>query len=315
MDHDVKDPKASANEPAQVEPPRRLSWTAAHMLGFGLLLAVAILLAKGPPVDRADGGRVVFSEADLAHVRAAFERTWNRPPSASELRKAFDNYVRDEVLYREALARGLDHDDPLVKMSLVRKITMLGTVAAENREPTDAELKAYFELRSERYRLPATFDLVQVCLSRDKHGAQIGDVAADRLAQLRETELSPEQLVESSDIAMLPGAVRDASEDELARTFGTEFQKAITSLAVGKWEGPVTSGYGVHLVKITRREESQIPEWTDVRNRIAADLQFEGRKAAEDQFYAEVLPRYQVVLNEELRALLDGDDGRRDAAP
>ena len=315
MVHDMTDSEASATEPAQVEQPRRLWWTAAQMLGFGLLLALAILLAKGPPVDRADGGRVVFTEADLAHVRAAFERTWSRPPSAAELRKAFDNYVRDEVLYREALARGLDRDDPLVKMSLVRKITMLGTVAAENREPTDAELKAYFDLRSERYRIPASFDLVQVSVSRDKHGEQIDAVAAERLAQLRETEPSPEQLAELSDIVMLPGAVRDAPEDELARTFGTEFQKAVISLAVGKWEGPVKSGFGVHLVKITHREESRIPEWTDVRDRIAADLQFEGRKAAEDQFYAEVLPRYQVVCSEEVNALLAGADGRRDAAP
>ena len=187
----MRDSEASETEPAQVEQPRRLWWTAAHMLGFGLLLALAILLAKGPPVDRADGGRVVFTEADLAHVRAAFERTWSRPPSAAELRKAFDHYVRDEVLYREALARGLDRDDPLVKMSLVHKITMLGTVAAENREPTDAELKAYFDLRSERYRIPASFDLVQVSLSRDKHGEQIDAVAAERLAQLRKR--SPHQ--------------------------------------------------------------------------------------------------------------------------
>jgi len=84
MVHDMTDSETSATEPAQVEPPRRLWWTAAHLLGFGLLLALAILLAKGPPVDRADGGRVIFTEADLAHVRAAFERTWSRPPSAAD---------------------------------------------------------------------------------------------------------------------------------------------------------------------------------------------------------------------------------------
>ena len=308
-------PAESTTEPAPVEPPRRLWWTAAHLLGFGLLLALAILLAKGPPVDRADGGRVSFTESDLAHVRAAFERTWSRPPSAAELRKAFDNYVRDEVLYREALARGLDRDDPLVKMSLVRKITMLGTVAAENREPTDAELRAYFDLRSDRYRIPASFDLVQVSLSRDKHGEQIDAVAAERLAHLGETELSPEQLADLGEIVMLPGVVRGASEDELARTFGTGFRDAVMSLSVGKWEGPVRSGFGAHLVKITHREESRLPEWTDVRDRIAADLQFEGRNAAEDQFYAEVLPRYQVVYSEEVSALLQGDDGRGVAAP
>jgi hypothetical protein len=116
--------------------------TLAQLLGFGLLLALIILLAKGPPADCDGGGRVVFTEADLAHVHAAFERTWGRQPTAVELRKAFDRYVRDEVFYREALARELDRNDPLVKASLVRKITTLGTAQAQAELPADAELQA-----------------------------------------------------------------------------------------------------------------------------------------------------------------------------
>ena len=62
-------------------------------------------------------------------------------------------------------------------------------------------------------------------------------------------------------------------------------------------------------MKITRREDSRIPEWVEVRDRIAADLLYEGRKAAEDQFYAEVLPRYQVVYDEGVIAALEGQGG------
>ena len=186
MVHDVTDPEASATEPAQVEQPRRLWWTAAQMLGFGLLLALAILLAKGPPVDRGRRTRDLHGGGSgpcPRRVRAHLESTTVGRGVAQGLRQLC---ARRGPLSRGA-ARGLDRDDPLVKMSLVRKITMLGTVAAENREPTDAELKAYFDLRSERYRIPASFDLVQVSLSRDKHGEQIDAVAAERLAQLRET--------------------------------------------------------------------------------------------------------------------------------
>ena len=103
---------------------------------------------------------------------------------------------------------------------------------------------------------------------------------------------------------------RDASEDELARTFGEDFRDAVVSLPVGQWQGPVESGFGLHLVKITRREDSRIPEWVEVRDRIATDLLYEGRKAAEDQFYAEVLPRYQVVYDEGVLAALEGPGGR-----
>jgi hypothetical protein len=279
------------------------------MLGFGLLLALIILLAKGPPVDREDGDRVAFTEADLAQVRAAFERTWSRPPTAIELRKAFDSYVREEVLYREALARGLDRNDPVVKMSLVRKITMLGTAQAQLAEPTDAELQAYFDLRSERYRIPASFNLTQVYLNPDKHDEQIGKYSAELLAALREKDLGPDELAEMGDRTMLPHVVEDMSDEQLARTFGPRFRDSVRSLAVGRWEGPVESGFGLHLVKITHRDESRIPDWTEVRHRIAADMQYEGRNAAEDQLYAEILPRYQIVYSGGLSELLKAEGG------
>lgn len=306
---------ARMTDPESEKQPRRLLGTAAHMLSFGLLLALVFLLAKGPPVDREDGGRVAFTEADLAQVRARFERTWNRPPTAVDLRKAFDRYVRDEVFYREALARGLDRNDPVVKMSLVRKITMLGTSEAQAAEPTDAELKAYFELRTERYRIPASFDLMQVCLSPDKRGEHTGRDATELLAGLREKEPPPEELAGLGDMLMLPNVAKDMSEEQLARTFGTAFRDAVMSLAVGRWEGPVEAGFGVHVVKITRREESRIPEWTEVVDRIARDMRYEGRKAAEDQFYAEILPRYQVVYSEGVSAFLKGGDGQGSPAP
>jgi hypothetical protein len=280
------------------------------MLGFGLLVALILLLAKGPPVDREERDRVAFTEADLAQVRAAFVRTWSRPPTAAELRKAFDRYVREEVLYREALARELDRNDPVVKMSLVRKITMLGTAQAQFAEPSDAELQAYFDLRSERYRIPASFDLMQVYLNPDNHGEQIEKYAAELLGTLREKNPGMDELAEMGDRTMLPHVVEDMSEEQLARRFGPAFRDAVMSLAVGRWEGAVESGFGLHLVKITHRDESRIPEWTEVRRRLVADMQYEGRNAAEDQLYAEILPRYRIVYSEGLSDLLETEGGQ-----
>ncbi len=276
------------------------------MVAFGLLLAIGVLLAQGPPVDRQEGGRVTFTEADLAQVSATFERTWSRPPTAAELRSAFERYVRDEVFYREAIARGLDRNDPVVKMSLVRKITMLGTAAAQATEPTDAEIRAFFELRTERYRIPATFDLMQVYLNPEKRGRQLDAHAATLLTELRDARPETEKLSELGDVIMLPRSVQDVSQENLAHTFGRAFADAVLTLPVGRWEGPVESEFGLHLVNITRRVDAQTPDWTQIRDVIIRDMQYEGRKAAEDQFYAEILPRYQIVYSNEVDALLEG---------
>ncbi len=142
------------------------SWrTFSHLIAFGLLLALAMILVRGTPGDRENASRVVFTEADVAQVRAKFMRTWNRPPTAVELRKGLAQYVRDEILYREALARNLDRADPTVRLAMVRKITMMGVARAEAAELTDEDIQAYFALRKERYRIPARVDMVQVYLS------------------------------------------------------------------------------------------------------------------------------------------------------
>ena len=276
-----------------------------HLLAFGLLTALIIWLVKGPPVDGQNMTRVAFTTADVAQVSAKFERTWSRPPTAVELQRAFEQYVRSEVLYREALARGLDRNDPVVRMSMVRKITMLGTAQAQAREPSDEELKAYFELRAERYRIPASLSLMQVYLNRDKRPESIDEDARQLLTLLSEQDPQTEELATLGDTLMLPSVVTDTSEDELARTFGEEFREGVVGLPVGQWQGPVTSGFGLHLVKINHREDSRIPEWVEVRDSITTDLMYEGRKAAEDQFYAEVLPRYQVVYEDAVLDVLE----------
>jgi hypothetical protein len=280
-----------------------------HLVGFGVLAALAMFFVKGPPVDEQNRTRVTFTAADLAQVGASFERTWSRPPTALELQRAFEQYVRSEVLYREALERGLDRNDPVVKLSLVRKITMLGTAAAQAAEPTDEELRAFFELRAERYRVPASLSLQQVYLDRDRRADSIDADAKRLLSTLLEQDPRPEELREIGDSLMLPGVVEDVSEGELARTFGEEFREAVVSLPVGPWQGPVESAFGLHLVKITEREDSRIPDWTEVRDRVMSDLVYEGRGAAEDQFYAEVLPRYEIVYEDDVIEILEGQAG------
>ncbi len=288
----------------------RRSWrTTLHLLGFGALLALIVLLVKGPPVDSQNLARISFTTADVAQVSATFERTWNRPPTALELQKAFEQYVRSEVLYREALARGLDRNDPVVRMSMVRKITMLGTAQAEAAKPTDEELEAYFELRAERYRIPASLSLLQVYLNPDRRGDAIDGDAAQLLARVNREDPGPEEVMELGDSSMLPNVVMDVSEEEVARRFGEVFRETVVSLPVGQWQGPVESGFGLHLVKIIRREDSRIPDWTEVRDRVTTDLVYEGSQAAEDQFYAEVLPRYQVVYDEGVEAALERGGG------
>ena len=286
----------------------RGSWrTVAHLLAFGLLLALAIMLVRGAPVDSDDMRRVVFTQADVAQVRARHMRVWNREPTAVELRRALGQYVREEILYREALNRNLDRADPTVRLAMVRKITMLGSAGAEAAELTDEELQAYFSLRKERYRIPAQVNLIQVYLSMDKRGDSLQADAMQLLASLNQHEPRPDALPGLGDQSMFRNAYADISQQDLDRIFGGDFGAEAIALTPGRWQGPIESGYGLHLVKVTHREESRIPELAEVLQRIVTDMRYEARKAAEDQFYAEIAPRYQVLYDDTVAAVLEGD--------
>ena len=280
--------------------------TLAHLLGFGLLLALILMVVRGTPQAGDATARVTFTEVDVKQVHARHMRTWNRPPTAEELRKAMEQYVRQEILYREALARDFDRNDPTVRLAMVRKVMMLGTARAEATEPSDKEMQAYFALRQERYRIPAVVDLLQVFVSVDKRGDQASADAEKILIELREQDPQANELEAYGDSIMLAHVNADMSEHDLDRTFGKGFGKAVAALEPGQWAGPVESGYGLHLAKVLRREDAAIPDWKEVRRKLVTDMQFEARKAAEDQLYAEIAPRYQIVYDDIVASVLEG---------
>lgn len=277
-----------------------------HLLVLGALVALLVAVVKGPPVDRDDAKRVVISDADVAQVRAKWIRTWNRPPTALELREALGKHVREEVLYHEALARGLDRQDPTVRLAMVRKLTMLGAAATDAAEVTDEEAQAYFALRQERYRVPATVSFMHVYFNPDQSGDEAKKNAEKILADLRQRDPRPEQLDELGDPLMLQSVYAEVSEEGIRRAFGAEFAQAVMALPADEWEGPIESGYGVHFVKVFGRKESRLPEFGEVSHEVLNDMLYEARRAAEDQFYQEVAAGFQVVYGEAAAQILEG---------
>ena len=284
--------------------PRRPGTTALHFLAFGVLIGLMLMLVKGPPGEKQDAKRIVITTADIAQVKAKYERLWRRLPTQMELRSALEQYVRDEVLYREALGRGLDRGDPTVRLAMIRKITILGSAQADAGQVKDEEIQAYFALRQERYRIPALLSFVQIYLNLDKRGDKARADSEQILASVRQHDPSSGELASLGDPTMLRPVYNDLTEQEVGRVFGSDFKIKISGLKPGEWDGPIESGYGLHLVKVSGRKDSRIPDWTEVRRKVWNDMQYEARKAAEDQFYQEIAGSYQIVFGKEASDLL-----------
>ncbi len=275
-----------------------------NVFALGALLAGLVWAVQGPPGSDGSRPEIIITEAEVAHQIARWERLWRRPPTNEELRQAIDSYVRNEILYREALARDMDREDPRVRIALIQKMQMLAAGQADTRGVTEKEISAFFALRKEKYRIPARVSLLQVFF-RDGENSRAR--AEKLLSQFQEQEPSEAILREAGDSTMLETVQEAVTALDLEKLFGTEFTAEVLSLPEGKWSGPVRSGYGLHVVKIFDRTPGRIPELAEVRDKVKSDLQYEARRAAQEQGYQEIAGKYRVVISNRAEQMLQGN--------
>jgi hypothetical protein len=239
-------------------------------------------------VERPD--RIVVTGHRVAMLARTFERTWMRPPTESELLGLIDDYVTEEVLYREALALGLDGDDLVVRRRMRQKMEFLNDGLTESGASED-ELRAFFEANPERFLVPSRVSFVQVFVNPEAPGAVEGR-AADLLARLRDGE-DPDAL---GDPTLLPQGLTGATLAEVASTFGVPFAEALAETPEATWSEPMDSSFGAHLVRVSARDPGRLPALDEVRSEVKREWAAERRKEARERFYDAARARYDVEV-------------------
>jgi hypothetical protein len=264
-----------------------------HFLLLGAaLLAVHRLLFAAPEEPE---GEIVVHRGRIESLAQRFAQTWQRPPTAPELDALVEDFVREEVLYREALALGLDRDDTVVRRRMRQKFEFISD-GATTAEPTEAELAAFLAAHPEDYRRESRVSFRQVFLDPAKRGDALAADAAALLAELRSGGgRAPEAL---GDGRMLAFRYEQLEETEVGRLFGAEFEAALREQPVGEWVGPLASGYGDHLVRIDARAPGRAAELAEVREAVARDWAVRRRQEALDAEYRELRSRYRIRVEE-----------------
>jgi len=206
-----------------------------------LLVGGAIFLLAGWLGGRRPERRIVVTNGQIDRMIDTFAKTWMRPPTPQELQGLIDGYVKDETYYREAVKLGLDRDDEVIRRRMRMKMEFWSENAAQAREPTEAELSAYLAAHPERFRSPERVSFDQVFLRSERQRE-----AAALLEALRRGR----DPASAGDPLLLPASLDDAALDDVGLLFGEDFPAGLQKLGPGDWEGPVSSTYGLHLVRI-----------------------------------------------------------------
>jgi peptidyl-prolyl cis-trans isomerase C len=242
---------------------------------------------------------IVVTGGEINWLAEMWQKKWNRPPSDVEMVGLVRDHLRETVLYREAVAMGLDKDDVIIRRRMAQKLEFLAQDLIQPETPTAAELQTFFQENLDRYQIPPLLTFTHVFLDPDKRGDDTLADAEQLKAELIANATVPDEASDLGDRFMLQAYYPERDEADLAKLFGGEFARSIMALEPETWHGPVLSGYGTHLVYVQARLESPPPTFEQVAERVGEDLVNEEREKLNQEYLDSLLARYNVVIEGE----------------
>jgi len=271
------------------------------LVQFLLLGAVFYVLFAwiGGPDSREPEKVIRVTAADISRLEAGWRAQRGRKPTSEEFQGLVKGHIREVALYRHAVAMGLDRNNATLRRMLGQKLRLLSQNLVElSLSPTEEDLKKFFDANEERYRPPDLITFTQVFFNPDRRDdATLRDAEA-ALAELRSLKDPTKDLERFGDSIMLQRYYPSKPEYDVQREFGRGFAKSVFKLSPGTWQGPVLSGYGVHLVYVHELEKAPMPELAALREEVKQDWVMEKRRELQDGYVNEVVAGYEVVLED-----------------
>ncbi len=267
------------------------------LLGALLFIAYSVWGGSAEPATK----RIELSADDVQQLKISFAAQWERAPSTEQLQGLLESKVREEILYREALALGLDKGDEIVKRRLAQKMQFLAEDLAGSHQPTTGELKAWFARNAKGFEVAGRISFRHIYFSPDRRGQHAHD---DALAALTKVTAQPgtSMAVELGDRFMFQDYYSDRAAEQINKDFGATFAEALSQLKPGSWQGPIESGYGWHLVYVDAVTPGHLPPYEEVESDVRSAWLAEQKATAWNKAYAAMRARYAVTLPPASRA-------------
>lgn len=231
--------------------------------------------------------KIVIDEYDLNEIVSKWNLQWKRSPTPEELKGLLDNYIKEEIMYREALAMNLDHNDEIIRRRMAQKMEFLTQDIAQTMVPTDEELQTFLDEHQQNYMLDKKLSFNHIYFSPDKRTDPFADAMQAKKITLLEGDPSP-----------VNTSFEDLPLFRVRAMLGEVFANAIDRLeASNVWQGPIQSGFGFHLVKVNKVVAAQVQPLEDVRLKLVGDFHYNFQKELNEELFKGLLLKYEVVID------------------
>ena len=218
------------------------------------------------------------------------------PPEERE--SLTNQYIEEEMLYREARALGLEQGDYVIRQRLVQKMRYLIDDLTDGASaPSDAVLNDYLQKHRDIYTQEPSVTFTHVFVDASTRGDQAAREIANKLkGELEARGARFNDAPRYGDRFPFHENYVERTLDYVQSHFGEEFVAQLSKIATSesRWSGPLKSMYGYHLVLLTSRTEARLPELSEIRAQVEEDWLRDRTHAARSQGLSRLASEYTV---------------------
>jgi len=257
-----------------------------HFFALGLLMFF-FLGTSGEQKDPPPDNEIRISKNIEEELNFQFKATRKRLPTDIEFSELLENFVREEILVREALKLNLDNNDQAIRIRLREKLESIDSATVQISEPTSDELLAFFREHELMYATGGQVSFEQIFIGQSPVKKVI-----NATRKVIESNASPETIGKpsSKSFRMIKSTKRAVND-----SFGPAFFTALLPLKIDAWSGPIKSSLGMHFVRITDRLNPEPPPLNQIRNRVIADWHRFKKKEILDLAYKQYRDNYTIT--------------------
>ena len=258
----------------------------------------ALYVGVAGNADGEDEQTIIVSAAEIDALTEQWTSIWQRPPTSEELASIIQGSVRTQVLYREALAMGLEQGDIVVERRLAQRLEALAKSVLAPADPSEDELRAWFDENIEQFTQPDRYSIVQVYFDPDRRDQSTLADAREALEALQSLNGIPADIANYGDRLLSQNRFVSQTELDLSKSFGSRFVEQVAELEPGLWHGPILSGYGTHLVYVTEIARAPLPDYESFAQQVREGWTAEKIDELGAQFVENLVAKYEITIED-----------------
>ena len=262
-----------------------------------LLVGFIIFISSYYVSKRRETHKIIIDKAVVEKLITSWQTQFGKMPTDRELKIATDDYIKQEVLYREAESLGLNQEDEIIKRRLQQKMAFILKDNIVVPDPAPSQLEEFYKKNLTKFSEAPKVSFTHIYFSAD-HG---GQMAATRKANAVLQNLSTKPLIkrapELGDRFMLLYDYNDINKTDAIGLFGdSPFTDSLFTVTENQWTGPFPSGYGLHLLFVNKRIKTSTQPLTQIKDRVIEAYKNDQLEEMDNQAIEKLIDKYTIVI-------------------